>query len=298
MPTQLNYVKGKWLDREEELLLRRAELLAEKKDVVAATDDFAARFGHTTNASSKCSNVAAHIQISPDLLKAAAGGLLSLGGDDVEVNAATPSNEGEQSKVASKNKTKKRQQLSPEERGGEKKKKTYKYIKLCRVEGCTKQVQKGGVCITHGAQLKRCSSEGCPNRAVKGGVCKRHGAVVERKRCSAEDCTSLAQKGGMCHRHGAKRTVIADGGSKGKPRPKKQPPVSKKGEGKVKHLLLCAPVVVSPAAEQPSKRKRCTVEGCNNQAKQGGECAVDTMHKKLYTHDAVLRKLSQVYAEE
>jgi hypothetical protein len=72
----------------------------------------------------------------------------------------------------------------------------------------------------------------------------------------------------------------------------------RRGEGKVKHLLLCAPVVVSPAAEQPSKRKRFTVEGCNNQAKQGGECAVDTMHKKLLTHDAVLRKLSQVYAEE
>jgi hypothetical protein len=200
MPTQLNYVKGKWLDREEELLQRRAELLSEKKDLVAKEDFFAARIAQSA---SPKSNIA-RSQISPDLVTAAAGGLLSLGCDDVEVNV-TPKNVDEQTKVASKNKKKKRQ-LSSEEGGDDgspKKKKTY--IKLCRVEGCTKQVQNGGVCITHGAKLKRCSSEGCPNRAVKGGVCKRHGAVVERKKCSAEDCTNLAVKGGVCHRHGAER---------------------------------------------------------------------------------------------
>jgi len=27
------------------------------------------------------------------------------------------------------------------------------------------------VCITHGAQVKRCSSEGCTNQVQKGGVC-------------------------------------------------------------------------------------------------------------------------------
>jgi hypothetical protein len=38
-------------------------------------------------------------------------------------------------------------------------------------------VQKGGVCMRHGAQVKLCSSEGCTNQAKKGGVCMRHRAI-------------------------------------------------------------------------------------------------------------------------
>jgi hypothetical protein len=45
------------------------------------------------------------------------------------------------------------------------------YRKTCIKEGCTNFVIKGGVCITHGAQVKRCSSEGCTNQVQKGGVC-------------------------------------------------------------------------------------------------------------------------------
>ena len=77
----------------------------------------------------------------------------------------------------------------------------FKYAKICSAEGCTKQAQKGGVCIRHGAKVKRCSSEGCTNQAQNGGVCIRHGA--KRYKCSSEGCTNFAKRGGVCYRHGA-----------------------------------------------------------------------------------------------
>ena len=43
-------------------------------------------------------------------------------------------------------------------------------------EGCTNFVQKGGVCIKHGAKRKRCNIEGCKNQVQKRGMCRRHGA--------------------------------------------------------------------------------------------------------------------------
>jgi hypothetical protein len=61
--------------------------------------------------------------------------------------------------------------------------------KLCSHEACTRQVVKGGVCMTHGApskERKPCSHEGCANRAVRGGVCVTHGAT--KKRCSHVGC--------------------------------------------------------------------------------------------------------------
>ena len=80
MPTQLNYVKGEWLDREEELLLRRAELLSEKKDLVTQKDDFAARMsaGPPTSVHPKSAAVVGS-QVPKDLVTAA-DGLLCLGG--------------------------------------------------------------------------------------------------------------------------------------------------------------------------------------------------------------------------
>ena len=36
-------------------------------------------------------------------------------------------------------------------------------------------MQKGGVCITHGATAKRCSHKGCAKKVQKGGPCRRHG---------------------------------------------------------------------------------------------------------------------------
>ena len=48
--------------------------------------------------------------------------------------------------------------------------------KTCKVEGCTKQAQKDGVCYRHGAKRTMCATKGCDNQALKGGVCWRHGA--------------------------------------------------------------------------------------------------------------------------
>ena len=79
--------------------------------------------------------------------------------------------------------------------------------KRCSSEGCTKNAQKGGVCVRHGAKAKRCSSEGCSNKVVQGGVCIRHGASWTKKKCSIEGCTTLAKRGGVCIRHGASRNA-------------------------------------------------------------------------------------------
>jgi hypothetical protein len=49
--------------------------------------------------------------------------------------------------------------------------------KYCSAEGCTNQVQNGGVCMKHGAKVKLCSAEGCTSRAQGGGVYKKHGAT-------------------------------------------------------------------------------------------------------------------------
>jgi hypothetical protein len=42
-------------------------------------------------------------------------------------------------------------------------------------------VIKEGVRMRHGAKVKLCSIEGCTNQAQKGGVCVKHGAKKERK---------------------------------------------------------------------------------------------------------------------
>jgi hypothetical protein len=44
--------------------------------------------------------------------------------------------------------------------------------------GCKNKAQKGGVCVTHGAEVKLCTFKGCNNQAKKGGVCITHGAKM------------------------------------------------------------------------------------------------------------------------
>eukprot|EP00984_Skeletonema_dohrnii_P034083 scaffold33074_cov126-Skeletonema_dohrnii-CCMP3373.AAC.5 len=41
----------------------------------------------------------------------------------------------------------------------------------CSKEGCTRQAQVGGVCVTHGAKRTLCKIEGCANGVIHGGVC-------------------------------------------------------------------------------------------------------------------------------
>ena len=112
-------------------------------------------------------------------------------------------------------------QQSESERGGSGEKRKASVVNgiervkgRCSHEGCTSQVQEGGVCIKHSTKVKLCSHEGCTNQIKQGGVCWRHGArAVCSKICSTDGCTKLAQKQGVCIRHGAKFS----GGSKGIP---------------------------------------------------------------------------------
>ena len=85
-----------------------------------------------------------------------------------------------------------------DKRAAEKVSQTLRKKDQCSHEGSTNQSSKGGVCKTHGVNVKRklcdnegctrkqCSLEGCAKFAQRGGVCQAHGAKV--KRCSHEDC--------------------------------------------------------------------------------------------------------------
>ena len=82
------------------------------------------------------------------------------------------------------------------------KRKRKKYTCMCSHKVCTNHVQKGGVCLRHGAEKRTCSHGGCTNHVQKGGVCLRHGANV--KTCKHDGCTNHVQAKGVCSRHGAK----------------------------------------------------------------------------------------------
>lgn len=74
---------------------------------------------------------------------------------------------------------------------------------LAAMMGCTNQVVKCGVCITHGAKVN--NHNGCASYAYKGGVCITHGAKAERKLCSHNGCTNQVRMKGVCTTHGALR---------------------------------------------------------------------------------------------
>ena len=70
--------------------------------------------------------------------------------------------------------------------------------KQCKIEGCTKWIQKLGLCHQHGGVHSNrvrtpCSVEGCTTRAVKGGLCKCHGGQVAK--CTFEGCANNALVG-------------------------------------------------------------------------------------------------------
>lgn len=81
-------------------------------------------------------------------------------------------------------------------------------LRKCSYEGCTNQVQKGGVCSSH----KTCSHEGCKvlvSVDSPGGLCWRHGGKsYNYVPCNYEGCKKWGgQKGGLCiyHREKLKR---------------------------------------------------------------------------------------------
>jgi len=82
------------------------------------------------------------------------------------------------------------------------------YGRRCSFEGCTKGVQKEGVCVTHGAKRKHCSHKGCANGAIRRGVCWTHGAKV--KQCSIKACTKGVVEGGVCYIHRSKNSINAN----------------------------------------------------------------------------------------
>jgi hypothetical protein len=75
--------------------------------------------------------------------------------------------------------------------------------KICQILLCTNTVQRGLVCMKHGAVPTLCQTQGCGNHAVKNGVCVRHGAI--QKRCKVQGCKYRAQIHLLCSKHGAIR---------------------------------------------------------------------------------------------
>eukprot|EP00985_Skeletonema_marinoi_P019241 scaffold10963_cov84-Skeletonema_marinoi.AAC.10 len=231
MPTQLNYVKGEWLDREEELLSRRAELLSEKKDLVTQKDDFAARMsaGPPPSVHPKSAAVVGS-QVPKDLVTAADGLLwlcICIGGGNAglqqpaDVHVTQIVDEKSSTAAASKKITKKRQLSSKEADDDDDdpspKKKKKSYVKLCSVEGCAKLVQSKGVCIGHGhgAKLKRCAVRDAPIELSREECAKgTSGRGTKEMHCRGL-YQSLAVKAGVCLKHGAKNRSSE---------PKKTPP--------------------------------------------------------------------------
>jgi hypothetical protein len=78
-----------------------------------------------------------------------------------------------------------------------------KHVKgICSYKWCIDIVDKGGVCIIHGAERipqKRCSKKGYTKQALNGGVCQRHAVLCEL--CSFEGCNSKVEHGGICNMH-------------------------------------------------------------------------------------------------
>ncbi|KAK1748336.1 hypothetical protein QTG54_000275 [Skeletonema marinoi] len=95
---------------------------------------------------------------------------------------------------------------------------------------------------------KLCTAEGCENQARNGGVCVKHGA--KRKLCTAEGCDNQVVNGGVCVKHGAKRSLSTS--------------------NKRKHNDNAASDEERQVARK--KRKLCTAEGCENQARNGVVC--------------------------
>ena len=118
----------------------------------------------------------------------------------------------------------------------------------CRIEGCSNNAQKGGVCVRHGATRPRCKIEGCSNQTINGGVCIRHGATT--RRCKIEGCSNQARnrKGGVCARHGASMSKCKVGGCSN---------IAKKRGVCIRH---------------GASKKQCSIGGCYNNAQKGGVC--------------------------
>ena len=115
-----------------------------------------------------------------------------------------------------------------------------KYVtKSCKVDGCTNQSKKNGLCVRHGAKPK-CMTEGCMTNAqdVKSGLCYKHGGGVRKvmfdgpgcrssststrlptnpavprhkSPCRIGGCSTNVKARGLCVKHGAYGPCVAIG---------------------------------------------------------------------------------------
>lgn len=162
------------------------------------------------------------------------------------------------------------------------KKKKYKYIYTCSIEGCTNQVRQDKLCCKHGAKSsikKSCTQPDCTNQAVKNGVCKRHGASLPWKACNIPTCTKQAVQGGVCIGHGAKQASKKLCKEEGCTRQAKKGGVCKKhGNDRV---LCNTPGCTNQVRQKglcrkhgapAQQRKICVYEDCTYQARKNGLC--------------------------
>jgi len=94
-----------------------------------------------------------------------------------------------------------------------------KDYRTCSIEGCNRKAAGNGRCrIEHGG-YNLCNQDGCTNRVQKGGVCLRHGAVV-RYTCRHEGCTNQVKRSrGVCTLHEAKQRAVLTCKREGCPNP-------------------------------------------------------------------------------
>ena len=74
-------------------------------------------------------------------------------------------------------------------------------MRLCKVQNCTRAIQKNGRCHSHGGK-RLCKVEGCVRKDRGNGKCVQHGGG---KRCSVQDCSKLVRRGNMCVFHTKER---------------------------------------------------------------------------------------------
>lgn len=74
---------------------------------------------------------------------------------------------------------------------------TSKYIRTCRKEGCTKSVQKYGLCHKHGGR-RTCKYRDCDKKDRGNGFCVSHGGG---KRCGIPTCSRVVRRSDLCATH-------------------------------------------------------------------------------------------------
>ena len=233
MPTEVTLINGKWLDSEQELLVRCTELFAatittstaadDGKDHVSTTNDENGEAALTVTSSQTTAAAVAVAtaldNISPDLATAA-DGLLSLGihhhdetlltgahklhllatDADVPPIMDEPSSSNKlllslSAAAAAVTKSKKRSSYLPFQESDT--------VAAEEQQQQQKPAKKKKKPTTKKKKYtpKQCRIPNCTKLVQSKSLCISHGAIL--KRCNYSECTNRAVKGGVCKRHGA-----------------------------------------------------------------------------------------------